>query len=46
VTFVKVLRLYIVMKRPLTLKEEHGLQIFQNKVLRKTLGAKMGEISG
>ena len=30
----------------LTLREEHGLRVFENKVLRKTFGAKRDEITG
>jgi hypothetical protein len=30
----------------LTLKEEHRLRVFQNKVLRKIYGHKRGEITG
>ena len=31
---------------PLTLREEHRLRVFENKVLRKIFGAKRGEITG
>ena len=30
----------------LTLREEHRLRVFENKVLRKIFGAKRGEITG
>ena len=30
----------------LTLREEHGLSVFENKVLRKIFGAKRDEITG
>jgi hypothetical protein len=30
----------------LTLREEHRLRVFENRVLRRIFGAKMGEVTG
>jgi hypothetical protein len=31
---------------PLTIREEHGLRVFENKVLRKIFGPKRDEVTG
>ena len=36
----------MVVKLSLTLREEHRLRVFENKVLRKIFGAKRNEITG
>jgi hypothetical protein len=36
----------MVMELGLTLQEEHGLRVFQNRVLRKVFGPKRDEVTG
>ena len=45
-TFVLPVVLYSCETLPLTLREEHWLRVFENKVLRKIFGTKRDEIAG
>ena len=45
-TIILPVVLYGCETRSLTLKEEHRLRVFENKVLRKIFGAKKDEITG
>jgi hypothetical protein len=45
-TIISALVLYGCETRPLTLREEHRLRVFENRVLRRILGPKRDEVTG